>query len=68
MSMSFDALRVGKRYYLKNFGERFEFQIEEKKNDRNFLVKDLHTLEHYELQDLVKYGVGNDFELYELEK
>jgi hypothetical protein len=68
MSMSFDALRVGKRYYLKNFGERFEFQIEEKKNDRNFVVKDLHTLEHYELQDLVKYGVGNDFELYELEK
>jgi hypothetical protein len=66
--MSFDALRVGKRYYLKNFGERFEFQIEEKKNDRNFVVKDLHTLEHYELQDLVKYGVGNDFELYELEK
>lgn len=64
--MSFDALRVGKKYYLKNFGERREFQIEERLGDKNFLIKDLHTLEKYEIKDLVKYGVGNDFELYEL--
>lgn len=67
MSMSFDALRVGKRYYLTNFGERFEFQIQERKENDNFLVKDLNTLEHYELKDLIKYGVGKDYELYELE-
>lgn len=68
MSMSFDALRVGKKYYLRNFGERREFQIQERLSDRNFKIKDLHTLEQYEIQDLVKYGVGKDFELYELEE
>lgn len=66
MSMSFDSLRVGKTYYLKNFGERFEFRVEERRENKNFLVKDLHTLEHYELKDLIKYGTGKDFELYEL--
>lgn len=67
MSMSFDTMRIGKRYYLKNFGEKFEFQVHEKKDDKNFIVKDIHTLEQYELRDLVKYGIGTDFELYELE-
>jgi hypothetical protein len=67
MSISFDALRVGKKYYLKNFGERREFQIEERLGNKNFLIKDLRTLEKYEIQDLVKYGMGNDFELYELD-
>jgi hypothetical protein len=67
MSMSFDAMRIGKRYYLKNYGEKFEFQVEEKKDDQNFIVKDIYTLEKYELKDLVKYGMGEDYELYELE-
>lgn len=67
MAMSFDSLRVGKTYYLKNYGERFEFLVEERKDERNFVVKDIHTLEHYELKDLVKYGTGRDFELYELD-
>lgn len=65
--MSFDTLRVGKRYRLKNFGEVMEFQVEEAKGNNNFSVKDLHTLERYELRDLVKYGKGKDFDLYEME-
>lgn len=68
MSISFDALRVGKRYYLINFGERVEFQVCEKKSSDSFIVKDLNTLESYELADLIKYGKGKDYELYELEK
>ena len=66
MSMSIDAMRIGNKYYLKNYGEKFEFQVIEKKDDKNFLVKDLHTLEKYEIRDLVKYGKGKDYELYEL--
>jgi hypothetical protein len=64
--MSLDVMRVGKRYYLKNFGEKFEFEVEEKIDDKNFIVKDIYTLEKYEIRDLIKFGVGNDFELYEL--
>ncbi len=67
MAMSFDSIRVGKKYYLVNFGERFEFQVQEKKSDKNFVVKDIHTLERYEVKDLIKFGLGNDFDLYELE-
>lgn len=67
MPISFDTMRVGKKYFLKNFGEKFEFQVQEKKSNDNFLVKDLHTLESYELQDLIKFGKGGDFDLYELD-
>jgi hypothetical protein len=67
MAMSFDSMRVGQKYYLINFGEKFEFQVQEKKSEKNFVVKDIHTLEKYEIKDLIKYGLGSDFELYELE-
>jgi hypothetical protein len=67
MAISFDTMRVGKVYFLKNFGEKFEFQVQEKKEDDNFIVKDIHTLERYELKDLIKYGRGEDFDLFELE-
>ncbi|MBX9852084.1 MAG: hypothetical protein K2X86_10030 [Cytophagaceae bacterium] len=67
MAIAFDTIRVGNKYYLNNFGERFEFQVIERKTDKNYILKDIHTLETYELADLVKYGTGKDYELYELE-
>lgn len=67
MAMSFDSMRVGQKYYLINYGEKFEFLVQEKKSEKNFVVKDIHTLEKYEIKDLIKYGLGSDFELYELE-
>ena len=66
--MAFDALRVGEQYKLVNFGETFEFTVHKKLAERNFILKDLHTLEEYELQDLVKYGQGKDYQLYELDE
>jgi hypothetical protein len=68
MALAFDNLSVGKKYYLKNYGELSEFRVEERLGIDNFRVKDLHTLEIYELQDLVKYGRSDDFELWEIEK
>lgn len=65
--LSFDALRNGKRYYLVNFGERHEFVIEKIQADGDFLVKDLLSLERYQLKDLIRYGKGKDFEIRELE-
>ena len=65
--LSFDVLRVGKRYSLVNFGERYEFEIEKVLSNSDFKVKDIHTLERYRLQDTIKFGKGKDFEIRELE-
>ncbi len=43
--LSLGALRFGKRYFLINFGERHEFEIEQVLADNDFAVKDIHTLE-----------------------
>jgi len=64
--LSFDVLRVGKRYSMVNFGERYEFEIE-KILINDFKVKDIHTLERYLLKDQLKFGKGKDFEIRELE-
>ncbi|GIL24464.1 MAG: hypothetical protein BroJett042_29770 [Bacteroidota bacterium] len=65
--LSFDVLRVGKKYQLKNFGETYEFEIERILTNGDFKVKDLHTLERYLLKDVIKFGTGNDFEIRDLE-
>lgn len=65
--LSFDVLRVGKKYRLINFRERYEFVIEEILEDRNFKLKDIHTLETLYMHDLIKFGKGADFEIRELE-
>jgi hypothetical protein len=64
--LSFGALRVGKKYYLINFGDRYEFQLEYILGNGDFGVKDLHTLERYTIKDLLKFGRGKDFEIREL--
>ena len=65
--LSFDVLRVGKKYRLINFRDRFEFEIEEILGDGNFKLKDIHTLERMFMKDLIKFGKGNDFEIREIE-
>ena len=65
--LSFGALRVGKKYFLVNFGDRYEFQIENILVNGDFKVKDLHTLERYSIKDLIKFGKGKDFEIRELD-
>ena len=64
--LSFNAMRVGLKYKLINFGELFEFEVIGPLQGDNLQLKDLNTLEQYELYDLVKYGRGNDFEIREI--
>lgn len=64
--LSFDVLRVGKKYSLVNFGDRYEFQIEKIMVNGDFKVKDLTTLERFQLKDTIKFGKGKDFEIREL--
>jgi hypothetical protein len=66
-SISFDALRNGKKYYLVNYGDRIEFEVEQILANGDFKVKDLVTLERFLLMDLIRFGKGQDFELRELE-
>jgi hypothetical protein len=64
--LSFNVLRFGKKYRLTNFGERHEFEILNILDNGDFKVKDLMTLEHYDLKDLIAYGKGKDFLLEEI--
>jgi len=64
--LSFDVLRVGKKYRLVNLGDKYEFEIERILANGDFKVKDLHTLERYLLKDTIKFGRGKDFEIREL--
>jgi hypothetical protein len=65
--LSFDVLRVGKKYWLINFGDRYEFEIERIQPNGDFKVKDLLTMERFLLRDVIKFGKGNDFEIREIE-
>jgi predicted RNA-binding protein with TRAM domain len=64
--LSFDVLRVGKKYRLVNYGDVYEFEIERILTNGDFKVKDIHTLERYLLKDTIKFGEGRDFEIREL--
>lgn len=59
-------LRVGKKYRLVNYGDKYEFEIERILVNGDFKVKDIHTLERYHLKDTIKFGAGRDFEIWEI--
>lgn len=67
MSISIETVRVGKEYYLINFGETHEFSITRATGIKDFVCKDLHTLEEFNLSELTAYGTGKDFEFYAIE-
>ncbi|MEM8968534.1 MAG: hypothetical protein AAGE93_19105 [Bacteroidota bacterium] len=66
MTMSLDNLRIGKKYYLYNYGEESRFEVLERLEDKNYRVKDLLSLDTYELGDLIRYGTSDDFEIEEI--
>lgn len=61
-----NAMRVGKRYFLINYGEKVEFEVVKRISEENFLLKDLTTLEHYQLSQFSEFGIGKDFEIREI--
>lgn len=68
MSIAENTIRVGLKYKLVNFGEEIVFIVEEALDEDNFKIKDLETLEEYELIEFTRYGRGKDFELFELDE
>jgi hypothetical protein len=66
MPISLNNIRVGHHYRLVNFGEVTEFEVMDIRNDGDFKLKDLTTLEKYNFNDLIKFGKGKDYNLVEL--
>lgn len=66
MAMSFNALRVGHTYRMRNYDDVREFKVVRRLTDKNFLIEDVVTMEKLELEDLVRYGRGKDFDLDEI--
>ncbi len=66
MPISFDTIRTGKRYFLRNYGEESKFEVLDIMANEDFKVKDLMTLEVFLLSDLIRYGKGDDYELLEI--
>jgi len=66
MAKSFNNIRVGKSFRLINYGELFEFVVVEILANDDCKLKDLHTLEHYNLQELINYGQSDDFDIEEI--
>ena len=64
--ISFSSLRLGRKYWLKNHGEEYKFEIMEILYPLDFVLKDILTLEKYKMSELVQFGKGNDFEIREL--
>lgn len=67
MAASFDIIRKGNSYRLVNFGETNEFKVVDIESADNIKVKDLLTLEVYFLDDLIKFGIGKDYDFCEIE-
>lgn len=65
--LSFDVLRTGKKYRLTNYGEKHEFIIENILSNGDFKVKNLLTLERFQLKELTAYGKGKDYFLEEIQ-
>ena len=65
--MSLDNLRVGKSYFVNNHGEKTSFLVLETEGRNNFKIRDLLSLETSLFGDLIQYGIGADFELYEIQ-
>ncbi len=67
MSISIETVRVGKKYYLKNYREYHEFMVLRATGRNDFLCKDLISLENFKLSELTAYGIGSDYEFFELD-
>ncbi len=66
MALSFDNLQTGHNYFLRNYGEETSFVVLDILDDGNLKVKHLETLEIFMLHELIRYGRGNDYDLFEI--
>ena len=68
MPISLDTLRVGHRYTLINFGEITHFKLVRIEKEKDYIIRDLNSLEIFNLKVLIEYGKGKDYDLFEIEE
>ena len=56
----------GHTYYLRNYGDEYEFEVMEINSNDDIVLRDLLTLELFNIQDVFLTGIGPDYELHEL--
>ncbi len=66
MEMSFDNIRTGGIYYLRNYREEYTFEVLEVMDGGDYKLKDIKTLEIYYINDLIRYGKGEDYKFEEV--
>ena len=66
MPLAIDNIRVGRVYKLVNYGEIRFLEAMERTGRENFKMKDLDTLEYYEIEELLRWGKGKDYDLDEV--
>ncbi|WP_339922374.1 hypothetical protein [uncultured Cyclobacterium sp.] len=66
MPLAIDNIRVGRVYKLVNYGEIRFLEAMERTGRENFKMKDLDTLEYYEIDELLRWGKGKDYDLDEV--
>ncbi len=66
MPISIETVRVGKRYRLINYNEEHEFDVIKAVDQKDFLCKDINSLEQFKLSELTAYGKGKDYDFYAL--
>lgn len=64
--ISFSSLRLGRKYFMKNYGEEYRFEVLEMLPPEDFLLKDLLTLESFKMSEVIQFGRGDDFQIWEL--
>lgn len=65
MAIALDNLRVGRVYEFRNMGEERKLEVIARLSGSNFKVKDLDTTEIYTIEELLRWGIGKDYELDE---
>lgn len=66
MPASFSTIRTGHKYFLRNYSDEYYFEVLDILSNGDCKLKDIDTLELYNLKDLIRYGKGGDFEFYEI--
>tara|TARA_B100000809_G_scaffold55257_1_gene51056 strand:+ start:7730 stop:7939 length:210 start_codon:yes stop_codon:yes gene_type:complete len=61
-----DNLRKGYTYQITNHREQITFEVIDF-TENDYLVKNTTTLEVFNLKEIIQYGLGNDYELIDLE-
>jgi hypothetical protein len=64
--VALSSIRAGKKYRLTNYGEVYEFTVKDIISDTDFNLYDLHTLERFKMSDVLQFGKGDDYSIWEL--